>query len=258
MLVCVDVGNTNIVIGIFQNDLLLSTFRLETKIHRTEDEYGIRLVESVRYHNLAPESATGIIIASVVPEVDATLEKAFIKYFKQQPIFVGPGMKTGIPIKIDQPKQLGADLLVGAVAATAKYGYPVIIIDMGTATTLSVVNERKEFLGGIIYPGIITAFNSLVKNTSLLEAAKIKVPNNIVGRDTISSIQSGMIYGTASAISGMVDRISNEYGKMKVVITGGTARYIVPFLPNYIYDENLLMDGLKIIYEKNQNEKSVL
>ncbi|MDD4212493.1 MAG: type III pantothenate kinase [Bacilli bacterium] len=256
MLVCVDVGNTNIVVGIFQNDHLLSTFRLETKIHRTEDEYGIRLVESVKYHNLSPLDTTGIIIASVVPEVDATLEKAFTKYFGKQPLFVGPGLKTGIPIKLDQPKQLGSDLLVGAVAATSKYGHPCIIIDMGTAITLSVVNDKKEFLGGIIYPGIFTAYNSLVKNTSLLEAVKIKVPTNIIGRDTISSIQSGMIYGTVGAIEGMVKRICDEVGSMKVILTGGMARYIAPFVPDYIYDEDLLMDGLKIIYEKNQPEKA--
>ncbi|MFA6627663.1 MAG: type III pantothenate kinase [Bacilli bacterium] len=255
MIICVDVGNTNIVIGIYQDDQLLSTFRLETKIHRTEDEYGIRLIESIRYHNLSPEDTTGVIIASVVPEVDGTLEKAFTKYFKKEPLFVGPGLKTGIPIKLDQPKQLGADLLVGAVAATSKYGYPIIVIDMGTAITLSVVNDRKEFLGGIIYPGVMTAYSSLVKNTSLLESAKIKVPIAVIGRDTISSIQSGMIYGTVGAIEGMVKRIIDEMGSMKIVLTGGMARYIAPFVPSYLYDEHLLMDGLKLIYEKNQIEK---
>src|SRR5690554_1926356 len=173
MLICIDIGNTNIVIGVFNQDILKHTFRLETKALRTEDEYGIRIIENLNYNGIKKEQLEGAIISSVVPEIDSTFEKALLKYFNIQPMFVGPGIKTGIKVSIENPKQLGADLLVGAVAATSKYGYPCIIIDMGTATTLSYVNNKKEFVGGIIYPGVITAYSSLIKSTSLLESAKI-------------------------------------------------------------------------------------
>lgn len=255
MLVCIDIGNTNIVIGVYDGDKLLNTFRLETKVLRTEDEYGIRLIENFKYINIQKSDITGAIIASVVPQVDSTLEKTFIKYFNIKPLFVGPGVKSGIKIKIDNPKQLGADLLVGAVAATSKYGCPCMVVDMGTATTISLVSDKKEFLGGIIYPGVISSYSSLIKSTSLLETVKIGVPNNVIGRDTINSIQSGMIYGTAGAINGMVSLIKKEYGEMKVIATGGIARYIMPYLDNAIYDENLLMEGLRIIYERNMESK---
>lgn len=252
VLLCIDVGNTNIVIGIYNNDTLINTFRLETKLLRTEDEYGQKIHYNLNYMNLKKEDITGSIIASVVPEVDATLESTLIKYFNVKPLFVMPGVKTGIKVKLDNPKQLGADLLVGAVAATTKYGFPSIIIDMGTAITFSLVNKNKEFLGGIIYPGIITAFSNLVKSTSLLESVKLSVPECIIGRDTMSSIQSGMIYGTAGAISGLIKRIFDEYGEMKIIVTGGTSKYIIPHLDYIvIYDENLIMEGLKIIYQKN-------
>lgn len=252
MLICIDIGNTNVVIGVFDKTKLLNTFRLETKALRTEDEYGIRILENLKYINVAKADITGAIIASVVPQVDATFEKTLLKYFNIKPLFVGQGVKTGIKIKIENPKQLGSDLLVGAVACSSKYGYPCMIVDMGTATTISVVNDKKEFLGGVIYPGVITAYTSLIKATSLLESTKIGIPNNVVGRDTMSSIQSGMVYGTVGAIHGLIERIKAEYGDMVVVVTGGIARYIVPHLNNVIYDENLVMDGLKIIYEKNQ------
>lgn len=254
MLVCVDIGNTNVVIGVFDKDVLLNTFRMETKVFRTEDEYGIRILENLKYINVTKEDITGAIIASVVPQVDSTFDKTFLKYFGLKPLFVGPGVKTGIKINIDNPKQLGADLLVGAVASVNKYGYPCIVVDMGTATTVSLVSDKKEYLGGIIYPGVMTAYSSLVKATSLLESAKIGIPNNVIGRDTMNSIQSGMVYGTAGAINGLVERIKAEYGDMKVVVTGGISRYIIPYLNNVIYDENLLLDGLKIIYEKNEEK----
>ncbi len=252
MLICVDVGNTTILVGVYEEGILTSTFRLETKVNRTEDEYGIRISEGIRYHTNKTNALSGVIIASVVPTLDETLEKAFLKYFNQKPLFVGPGVKTGIAIKIDHPRQLGSDLIAGAVAAVSKYGAPIIVIDMGTAITLSLINEKKEFLGGIIYPGVNTAYNSLIKNTSLLEAAQIKVPSSIIGRDTISSMQSGMIYGTVGAINGMLERIFNDYGKMKVVFTGGAAHHFMEFFPHYIYDVNLVLEGLRLIYERNK------
>lgn len=255
MLICIDIGNTNIVVGIVSEDRLIDSFRMETKVLRTEDEYGIRILENLKYMNVNISDIKGVIIASVVPEVDSTFEKTFIKYFHLQPLFVGPGVKTGIKVKIDNPKQLGADLLVGAVAACHKYGCPVMVVDMGTATTITVVNEQKELLGGIIYPGVVTAYNSLVKATSLLEAAKVGVPKSVVGRDTMTSIQSGMIFGTAGAINGLTQRVQEEFGAMKIIVTGGISRHLLPYLENVIYDEYLLIDGLNIIYKKNEESK---
>src|SRR5690554_5867480 len=253
VLICVDVGNTDIVLGIYKEDDLISTFRLQTKIMRTEDEYGQKLHYNLNYLNIKREEVTGVIISSVVPEVDSTLETTFKKYFNITPLFVGPGVKTGIQVKIDNPKQLGADLLVGAVAATNKYGAPCLIIDMGTAITFSLVNSRKEFLGGIIYPGIATAYSNLVKSTSLLESAKISEPKNVIGKDTENSIQSGMIYGTSGAVNGLIKKVFSEYGEMKILVTGGTSEYIIPHLDyKVIYDENLMMEGLRIIYYKNK------
>lgn len=252
MLVCVDIGNTNLVVGLFDQDELIHTFRLETKLLRTEDEYGIRFLENLKYKDIPKEDITGAIVASVVPQVDATIEKTFLKYFQVKPLFVGPGIKTGIKVNIDNPKQLGADLLVGAVAAVDKYGYPVMVVDMGTATTVVVVNEKKEFAGGIIYPGLMSAYQNLIKSTSLLESAKLGIPSSVVGRDTMTAIQSGMIYGTTGAIEGMISEVIKEQGDMKVVVTGGISRHIISYLKkDYIYDENLLLDGLKLIYQRN-------
>lgn len=254
MIICVDVGNSNIVFGVIDNeDKLLSSFRLEAKVLRTSDEYGIALIEHLRYLGIAPKDINGGIIASVVPQIDPILEKAFAKYLAINPLFVAPGTKTGIKIKIENPKQLGADLLVGAVAATNIYGAPCIIVDLGTATTLGVVNNNNEFLGGIIYPGVMTAYDSLIKSTALLESAKIGKPESVIGRDTMSSIQSGMIYGTIGAIDGIINQIKKEYGDMKVIVTGGISKFLMEHLnPEYIIDENLLMTGLNIIYKKNQ------
>ena len=254
MIICVDVGNSNIVFGIFNNDdKLISTFRMEAKVLRTSDEYGIALIEHLRYLGIAINDIGGGIIASVVPQIDPILEKAFAKYLNVTPLFVVPGTKTGIKIKIENPKQLGADLLVGAVAAANIYGAPCIIVDLGTATTLGVVNNKNEFLGGIIYPGVMTAYDSLIKSTALLESAKIGRPDSVVGRDTMSSIQSGMVYGTIGAIDGIIKQIKKEYGDMKVIVTGGISKFLLEHLnPEYIIDENLLMNGLNIIFKKNQ------
>ena len=253
MLICADVGNTNIVFGVFEDDKLMHTFRVETKLLRTADEYGISIMENLRYLDIKKNDIDGVIIASVVPQVDQALESAFLKYTGSKPLFVGPGTKSGIKIKIENPKQLGADLLVGAVAATTKYGVPCVVVDMGTATTFAVVNDKKEFLGGIIYPGVMTAYSSLIKSTALLESARIGIPESVVGRDTMTSIQSGMIYGTIGAINGIINKIKSEHGDMKVIVTGGFSKVLHDYIdPSYIIDENLLMDGLNIIYKKNQ------
>jgi len=257
MILCIDVGNTNCVFGIFDNDTLVTSFRLESNLSQTADEYAVKVLGLLKYHNLDYTKIEGIIIASVVPPLDVTFERMCNKYFKRKPIFVGPGTKTGVRINVDNPKQVGADIIVGAVAAIHKYGAPVIIIDMGTAITLFYVDNKKELIGGIIAPGIKTSFNGLFKNAARLEEVKIDNPPSVIGRDTASCIQSAMIHGTVSMVDGLIRRMKKEIGEdaneVKVVLTGGEARFIMKFLEEkYIYDEDLIMDGLKILYHKNK------
>lgn len=252
MLFCIDVGNTNIVFGIYNKDELLFSFRLETKINQTYDEYGIKILDMLEHFNVKQDDVSGIIISSVVPQIDHTLESLCNKYFNIKPIFIGPGIKTGLKIKIDNPKQLGADLLVGCVSATNKYGCPVIVIDMGTATTFAVVNEQKEMIGGLIYPGLKIAFANLFEKTSKLEEVKLEKPKQLIGKDTATCIQSGMLYGTVAMIDGLIDMMCKQIKDAKIVLTGGIGAYVYPHIKHQVYyDENLLLDGLNYIYYKN-------
>lgn len=253
MLLCVDVGNTNIVLGIFKNDKLFTSYRIATNSNETIDEYGCKLVSLFSLNKIDKEDINGVIIGSVVPTMDAILEKVFIKYFNIKPLFVAPGLKSGIHIKIDNPKELGADLLVGAVAAVNKYKMPVLIIDMGTATTFVYVNENKELLGGVICAGLKTSYNSLFLNTSKLESVKISNRDDIMGKNTTSCIQNGMVFGTSSMIDGIISKFHKAYGDFSVVLTGGDARFICNYLEEkVIVDENLLLDGLHLLYNKNR------
>ncbi|MCK9471042.1 MAG: type III pantothenate kinase [Bacilli bacterium] len=255
MILCIDIGNTNCVFGVFENDSLLTCFRLESKLSQTIDEYGVKVLELLKFHNLERQKIEGVIISSVVPPLDGTFEKMLVKYFNLKPLFVGPGTKTGVRISVDNPKQVGADIIVGAVASIQKYGTPTIIIDMGTAITLFYVDDKKELVGGVIAPGIRTGFGGLFKNTARLEEVKLHQPPSVIGRDTVSCIQSAMVHGTSAMIDGLIRKIKKEIGieKINVVLTGGESRLIQHFLEEeVIYDEDLLMEGLNIIYKKNQ------
>ena len=253
MLLCIDIGNTNIVIGLFKEEELIHSFRMQSSLQMSADEYGIQMVNMLRFFNLDFQGVAGMIISSVVPGLDTAFEQIAQKYFNIKPMFVIPGVKTGIKVRIDNPKQLGADLLVGAVGGVAKYGVPLIVVDMGTAITLMAVNDQKEILGGMIYPGIKTAFSSLVKHTSRLEEVRMNPTDSIIGRDTASSIQSGMIFGTSSMLDGVIRQMKKELPNAKVILTGGEASIIQTYLEeDVIVDDNLLLDGLRIIYQKNQ------
>ncbi len=253
MLVCVDVGNTNICLGLYHDDKLKYTYRLATNSNETYDEYGVKLTGLFSLNGVKKEEIDGVIIGSVVPKIDSILEKTFEKYFNIKPLFVAPGIKSGIHIKIDNPKELGADLLIGAVAASNKYSSPALIIDMGTAITFAYVNEKKEFLGGVICAGLKTSYNSLIMNTSKLESVKLTNTNDILGKNTISCLQNGMVYGTSSMIDGIISKFHRSYGDFVVVLTGGDAPFISQYLEEkIIIDENLLLDGLNIIYKKNK------
>lgn len=253
MLLCVDIGNTSIVLGLYKDDSLIESFRIQTNIYQTADEYGIKILSILDKLNFKKEKIDGIMISSVVPQLDTTFKLLSKKYFNLDSKFVGPGIKSGINIRIDNPKELGADLLVGAVGAVNKYGAPVIVVDMGTATTLFYINDKCEFLGGMILPGIKTSFNALFQKASKLEEVAISTPKNVICKDTVGCLQSGMTYGMASMIDGAIRKMKEEAGNSKVIITGGEARYINSVLEEeVIYDENLLLDGLKILYNKNK------
>ncbi|MDD4000647.1 MAG: type III pantothenate kinase, partial [Bacilli bacterium] len=194
-----------------------------------------------------------VIIASVVPGLDIIFEKMINKYLGLEALFVGPGVKSGIHIRTDNPKQLGSDILVGVVAAYYKYGAPAIIIDMGTAITLFYVDEDKELHGGVIVPGIRTSYAGLFSKTSRLEEVRPEKPLNVIGKDTVTCIQSGMLYGTTSMLDGLIRKMKKEIGKNAVVVlTGGEALAIKDFLEeDVIYDQHLVLDGLRMIFNKN-------
>lgn len=254
MLLCIDIGNTNIFLGVYEGNDLLAEFRLESNLNQTADEYAIKLMDIFNFYKLDIKKITGVIIASVVPRLDTIFEKAIKKFFGITPLFVGPGVKSGIHIKTDNPKQLGADILVGAVAGYYRYGAPVIVIDMGTAITLFYVSKDKELVGGIITPGIRTSYSGLFSKTAKLEEVRAVSPLNVIGKDTVTCIQSGMIFGTASMLDGLIRKMKTEVGEeAKVVLTGGEALTVKDYLEEeVIYDRHLLMEGLKIIYNKNK------
>ena len=258
MVLAIDVGNTNIVLGVINGEALTSTGRLSTNINETDEEYAMKLHSFLSLHNAL--SIDGAIISSVVPALVGTLCKAVKFVTGVTPLVVGPGVKTGLKIKIDDPAQLGADLVVGAVAAKAKYPCPIIIFDLGTATTGSVLDSEGSFLGGIITAGVKTSITALSTGTALLPQIDITAPKKAIGTNSIASMQSGAVIGTAAMLDGFIDRFENELcEKAKtVVVTGGLGKVIAKNCSHdVVYDGNLLLDGLRIIYDKNKDTKGV-
>ncbi len=252
MIFAIDVGNTNIVIGCCKNGKILFRERVSTNHTATSLEYTAIFKTAFEMHKTDPQEITGTVISSVVPTVTNNLKIAAEALTGTKALIVGPGVKTGLSIKIDNPSQLGSDLVVDAVAGIANYPVPLIIVDMGTATTISVINENCEYIGGIIYPGVTISHEALVSRTSLLKKVALEKPKKIIGSETVECLKSGMIYGNAGAIDGLIDRIKNEIGECTVVATGGLAGVITPYCRNkIIIDDDLLLKGLNIIYEKN-------
>ena len=252
MLLAVDVGNTNIVLGVIDGEKLVSSGRFSTNIYETEDECAMKIYSFLNLHNNI--QIDGAIISSVVPALVTTLKKAIYTVCKVNAIVVGPGIKTGLSIKIDDPAQLGADLVVGAVAAKEKYPQPTIIFDLGTATTGSVLDKDGNFLGGTITTGVKTSINALTAGAALLPQIDITAPKKIIGTNSIESMQSGCVIGTACMIDGLIDKFEQELGeKATIVVTGGLGKSIAKNCSHdMIIDENLLIDGLRIIYNKNK------
>jgi type III pantothenate kinase len=254
MLICVDIGNTNLTIGVYDDDILKVTARLNTDTRRTADQYAIEISDVLHIYGIKNECITDAAICSVVPTVGNAVEKAIEKLFGIKPMSLCPGVKTGLNIKIDNPAQLGADLAAGAVGALTKYPTPTIIIDLGTATTISVLGKDGEFLGGSIAAGIKLTLDALTSKTAQLPLVNIEAPRHVIGTNTADCMKSGLVIGAASMIDGIIKRMEKELGlKATVVATGGLAPEVIGFCEHEILlDYNLLLDGLKIIYEKNK------
>ena len=253
MILAIDIGNTNIVLGCTDNRQILFTERISTDLRKTDLEHAISVKTILELHRIDPSCITGAIIASVVPPITSLISSALKKITGCEAMVVGPGLRTGLNILMDNPASVGADLIVGAVAAIAEYPCPLIIVDMGTATTLAVVDEKKNYIGGMILPGIGVSLDSLTSRTSQLPRISLDPPKRLIGRNTIDCMRSGVLYGNASCIDGMADRIEEELGmKATVIATGGLASSITPLCRHdIILDDELLLKGLLLIYEKN-------
>lgn len=253
MLLAIDIGNTNITLGAYENNILLFTARLATESTKTEDQYAIDLKNIMLLHSLLPEDIEDAIISSVVPPVARSFSNAVSKLCHIVPLMLGPGVKTGLNIKIDNPAQLGADLVAGAVGALDAYTMPCVIIDMGTATTISVLDKKGSFLGGVIAAGVRLTLKALTENTAQLPSIPIEAPDSIIGANTTECMQSGLVFGTAAMLDGVLNKIEKELGEAPTVVaTGGLSREIISHCErSIIYNENLLLEGLRVIYEKN-------
>lgn len=257
MLLVIDVGNTNIVLGVYKDDKLLYDWRIATDKDKTSDEYGLLFEQIFKYNGLSTKDVKNVIISSVVPPLMHTLPAMSIKYFKIRPIVVGPGVKTGMNIKYDNPREVGADRVVNAVAAYEKYGGPLIIVDFGTAITFCAVSKKGEYLGGAITPGIKISSEALFLRTAKLPKVEIAKPKSIIAKNTINSIQAGLVYGYIGMvdyiIEKMIEELKEEGEDIKVVATGGFSNLIAAE-SKYIQkiDKLLTLEGLRIIFNRNK------
>ncbi len=255
MLVAIDIGNTNITMGVYDRDQLIGNYRLTTKFQRTSDEYGFMLLSFLNASSIEVEQIEDIIISSVVPKINYSFTNCIKKYLHKNPIFIGPGVKTGIDIRIDNPSTLGADRLVDAAGAFYTYGGPCLVIDFGTATTYDVVTAKGEFIGGgATAPGIGISTNALSSQAAKLPEIEIQKPNKIIAKNTIKSMQAGIVFGYIGQTEYIIRTIKEEYGEnLKVISTGGLGRIIASETDEIdIYDVDLTFKGLKIIYDKTK------
>jgi type III pantothenate kinase len=253
MLLVIDVGNSNNVIGLFSGQKLLTHWRIRTEWNRTADEYWVLIKEFILLNNVETETIDDIVVACVVPPLVSILQGMGKKYFSCDPLVVGPGIKTGMSILYTNPSEVGADRIVNSVAAFEKFGGPLIIVDFGTATTFDAVSKKGEYLGGAIFPGIQISLEALFKQTAKLPRIDMVIPENAVGKSTVESIRSGAVYGFAGMIEGVVRKMKSELGEnVSVVGTGGIVDWIDSTTTVIdIVDPFLTLNGLRIIYEKN-------
>ncbi len=254
MLLAIDIGNTNIVIGCIREDEILFKVRIATDRLKTSDQYGVEIKNMLEAFGVRREDISDCIIASVVPPVFNSVHTGVIKVIGKQPMVVGPGLKTGLNIHVDIPSQVGSDRIVAAVAALAEYKAPLVLIDMGTATTIEVVEPENVYLGGVIFPGMKVSLDSLTSRAAQLPGISLDTPKSVIGKNTVDCMRSGMMYGTAAMLDGVIDRIAEELGHgSTIVATGGLAQFVTPLCRHeVILEKDLLLKGLNILYKKNK------
>lgn len=253
MILSIDIGNSHIFIGLMAQRQVLYSMRCETNQNRTADEYAFYLLNFCHLYGVKPERIEGAILSSVVPKLRPTFSQAVAKAFQLELKIVGPGLKTGLDIRIEQPSELGSDLVVDAVAALDLFKPPLLVIDMGTATTCSYIDAERRYQGGMILPGLALSLEALTSKASLLKKVELKAPKHLVGKNTVECLQSGALYGQAALIDGLIDRFKREVSpELTVVTTGGLASEVVPYCHHEIQLEpELLLYGLSLLYERN-------
>lgn len=258
MIFVIDIGNTNIKYGVFESENLIASFRVASKKSSTADEYGTVVRDLLASGGINREQIEGVIVSSVIPQLNYTIEHMCEYYLGKKPVMIGPGVKTGLNVKVDNPREVGADRIVNSVAAFKKYGgkSPVICVDFGTATTFNVITENGEFIGGVIAPGIKGSLDSLVSSAAKLPNVELELPDNIIAKNTITNMQAGLLYGFAGLVENIIVKIKKELKKEAfVVVTGGLSETIIKELPSVnAIDRTLTLDGLKILYEMNKEE----
>ena len=254
MLLVFDVGNTNIVMGAYKGDRLIHSWRLSTDRDQTADEYDIKIRSFLSYSDIKIADIQAVIISSVVPPLMPTMEGMIRQCFNVEPMVVGPGIKTGLAILYDNPREIGADRVVNAVAGFEHYGGPLIIVDFGTATTFCAINEKGQYLGGAITAGIGISAEALFQRAAKLPRIELIRPKQVIGRNTVSSMQSGIVFGYIGLVDGIVNRMKNELpGEVKVIATGGMARLIAEESETIqLVDDTLTLEGLRLIYNRNK------
>ena len=254
MLLAIDIGNTNLVIGCFDKDAIVFKARIATDKTRTSDQYGVEIKNMMEAYGVHVSDIDDCIISSVVPPVFNSVRTGVIKVIGKQPMVVGPGLKTGLHIHMDVPSQVGSDRIVIAVAALAEYKAPLILMDLGTATTIEVVEPENKYLGGVIFPGVRISLDALTSRAAQLPGISLDKPKHVIGKNTVDCMRSGMMFGTAAMIDGLVERIESELGHPSTLIaTGGMAQFITPLCKHdIILEKDLLLKGLNIIYKKNK------
>ncbi len=254
MILTIDMGNSNIVIGGIDDSQTYFVERVTTNRGKTDLEYAVNIKSILEIHNVSVSSIEGAILSSVVPPLNNTILSAVEKICGFRPMLVGSGMKTGLNIIMDNPKTVGSDMIVDAVAAIRDYPCPIIIIDMGTATTMSVIDRSGNYIGGVILPGLKVSLDSLSGKTAQLPYISLETPGKVIGKNTIDCMRSGIMYGNAAMLDGLIDRMEEEIGeKATIIATGGLARLVTPLCHHSIdFEEDLLLKGLLILYEKNK------